>query len=169
MERPASEFHTFTDYDDVPFRGLIVPQEVEAHPISGTPPQSRPPIRFFVHGVLGIRLVDAIVGKFDGLQGATSVVPLADVRRIPCRMNWPGYESWRHAIASGPEPYTLAKLAQAISRVVQRFFDDQMLVQSQEPRPDWYTTTVPFDKLYLIELRQITADSWQPVLSRVLV
>ena len=34
--------------------------------------------------------------------------------------------------------------------------------------PEWSLVNVPFDVLYLIELRNVSKGTWQPVLSRVI-
>ena len=62
------------DYPDTHMHlpGIIVPQRVY------TPRQTRPgavlhePIRFIINGIPGLRLRDALLSRFDGLEGANT-------------------------------------------------------------------------------------------------
>ncbi|KAJ3553989.1 hypothetical protein NM688_g3336 [Phlebia brevispora] len=167
-----SAYHNFMDYQSpvqVPVQGVIVPQEVyrNAQPL----PQANPPVRFYVQNVLGIRLTDALQGNFAHLHGAGVAVPLTQANRISCRINWPGYEAWSdgmHIIDNNAQPYTLARLAQTIARTIRKFFNDNAHVATQEPRLDWAVNNIPFESLYLLELRHVSTGSWQPVISRQL-
>ncbi|KAJ3556422.1 hypothetical protein NM688_g2032 [Phlebia brevispora] len=180
-------FHNFMDYDDqVQVRGIIVPQEVYRNP---QPYEPRPPVQFFVNNVLGIRLVDALAGDIAGLHAANRGVPLTHATRISCRINWPGFDPWNdslHVNDNHIEPFTLSRLAQAIARTVHKFFtvssniklfrhvklaatvrQDNMHVRTRERRMDWAVNDIPFESLYLLELRHVSAGSWQPVVSRM--
>ncbi|KAJ3553985.1 hypothetical protein NM688_g3338 [Phlebia brevispora] len=161
------EFHTMDCYGSIQFRGVILPQEVY-QPL--VPDQSRPPVRFIVDDVLGIRLVDAIAWH-GRLHGTGTVAPLTEANRITCRINWPGYEPWSHGlhvVDHNAQPYTLMRLAQAIARTIQEFFLDNTHVKTQEPRPDWDINSIPFESLYLLEIRHVSTGSWQPVISCIM-
>ncbi|KAJ3553987.1 hypothetical protein NM688_g3334 [Phlebia brevispora] len=144
------------------------PQEVYQNT---QPHQPRPPVQFFNNGVLGIRLVDAIAGHVSGLHEAGTLAPLTGANRITCRINWPGYESWSdglHVVDHNTQPYTLARLAQVIAKTIQKFCGDNAQVRTREPRADWAVNSIPFESLYLLEIRHVSSGSWQPVISRVL-
>lgn len=79
--------------------------------------------------------------------------------------------------------YTLEQLACTVARHVRLFYNvcimcsvhdspdsqlssvqDMVAIASMERAADWWLNHVPFERLYLIELRHAALGSWQPVL-----
>ncbi|GJE92895.1 hypothetical protein PsYK624_090530 [Phanerochaete sordida] len=88
--------------------------------------------------------------------------------RVTLRILWPGYEPWvlRNAIDVGGQQNarTLVHIANQVANRVREFYDNQRAVVGTEP--DWNLSNIPFEDLYLVELRNVARGSWQPVICR---
>lgn len=104
---------------------------------------------------------------------------------------WPGYPPWSTNLNvrernQAADPIPLYRLIKRIAESVQSFY--QQMVSSHVRRPaesvifisfflkgnvpfdhvagsGWHLTDIPFERLCLLELRQVSTGSWQPVLS----
>ncbi|KAI0345994.1 hypothetical protein BDW22DRAFT_1353648 [Trametopsis cervina] len=163
--------HTFVDYLGVQVPGWIVPQQQYT---SGSGQfQPRPPIRFYDEGRWGMRLKRAYEMDFRGMpDGAMPAVLNETGTKIAIRILWPGYQPWvqhMHAYdhTNSRQPITKSRLAYDIARLVKLFVNDMSQAQSTEVSRDWWVSNFVFEDLILLELRNVSAGSWQPVLCRI--
>ncbi|KAI0343678.1 hypothetical protein BDW22DRAFT_1198434 [Trametopsis cervina] len=159
-------FHSLNDYDNyAQFPGIIVPQPIFTPPAGFTP---GPSIPFSVQGIPGIRLEDAISGQLSNLDNRLARPVLRPVPRITLRIMWPGYSSWTHESITvrhhGPSStaFSMEELARVMSTRIQGFYTEMANTNNTEPQ--WNLRLLPFNRLYLIELRHISPGSWQPVI-----
>ncbi|KAI0692321.1 hypothetical protein BC835DRAFT_1416616 [Cytidiella melzeri] len=164
-----SEDSRISLHDDLGYAascGFIVPQQVYEAPTVYEP---LPPIRFYAHGTPGVRLVDAMQGSLPYLDNR-NFAPAVSRRsgRTALRILWPGYNDWQYtsisiqhhtAQATG---YTMEELAYTMAKHIQHFYHD-MASEICRDR-SWSIRNIPFEKLYLLELRHVHTGSWQPVL-----
>ncbi|GJE92929.1 hypothetical protein PsYK624_090880 [Phanerochaete sordida] len=153
--------------------GVLVPQKVYTPPHNQANAALYAPIRFSttINGaqVPGVRLQDALRGLLNGLNDANSHPTLSVTNnRVALRILWPGYEGWHfsNAIDAGGQqhPRTLAHIANQVANRINDFYREQRAVVGTEP--DWNLRDIPFESLYLVELRNVSAGSWQPVICR---
>lgn len=103
----------------------------------------------------------------------------------PAFAQWPGYEAWStvvHIVDHSFEgrPTNMAKLAHDIAKVINELkkvcpwrpgfglsdrYDSQDMSAVQPRDPNWSLDKLSLDSLLLLELRHVSAGSWQPVLS----
>ncbi|KAI0337943.1 hypothetical protein BDW22DRAFT_1348811 [Trametopsis cervina] len=163
--------HTFMTVPEGP--GIIVPQMVYRAQTSYSPLES---IQFCVGGTLGIPLADALnlPSIFGTLDGAKDEITLsATARKTALRIFWPGYDVWSDNIHLfdhnyNADPITRAKLAHEVAKKLRTCLQELSTVPSRDPRPDWHATRYSIDQLILLELRHVSAGSWQPVLAVVI-
>ncbi|KIP06391.1 hypothetical protein PHLGIDRAFT_119016 [Phlebiopsis gigantea 11061_1 CR5-6] len=138
-----------------------------------------PSVQFRVNGTLGVRLRDALryptTHNIQGLYDPNALPILSHTSlRVTIRIQWPGYESWTdpngiHQYDHGYEANLRNRqhIAWQVARSVKTFYDEMRTTQGIEP--GWslgrMATSIAFDDLYLIELRNASRGSWQPVLS----
>ncbi|GJE92922.1 hypothetical protein PsYK624_090810 [Phanerochaete sordida] len=159
-----AQFHSFVDYLPDHPQGIVIPQPVYQAP-PGTPFVPHQPIRFETDGGLGLPLQTALVQPIQGLHNAGTVFNLANgSNRHSIRILWPGYEPWNYPNALHTGPRTRAEIAHEVAGRVLAFH--QGMVQAQGNEGDWTLQNSPFQNLYLIELRNVSKGSWQPVISR---
>ncbi|GJE92955.1 hypothetical protein PsYK624_091140 [Phanerochaete sordida] len=89
--------------------------------------------------------------------------------RVTLRIHWPGYQDWRFENGidvfdhtHNANPQTLERIVQKVARLVRTFYDEMRVNGSREQ--DWCLDRINFDDLYLVELRQVSKGSWQPVI-----
>ncbi|KAI0092314.1 hypothetical protein BDY19DRAFT_991030 [Irpex rosettiformis] len=146
--------------------GTIVPQAV-CTPSGSAPYPKFDNIMFKEVHRFGINLQAA-------LNGYSHLIPDGDTRptttttstKIKIRIQWPGYpEFWKdinakeHTRAGDPIPKW--KLALCVAQVVASFYSKFMC---SGYIGDWAVERIPFQSLKLLELRQVSTGSWQPVL-----
>ncbi|EKM52702.1 uncharacterized protein PHACADRAFT_211921 [Phanerochaete carnosa HHB-10118-sp] len=172
--RSQSSHHSFMDYSDdihANLPGVIVPQAayVPQHGQMVNPPL--PSIRFVHNNIPAIRLRDALASpNLPGLRGARTAPTLSNTgMRVTLRIHWPGYPNWRqengidlfdHTYQANP--LTFERIAHKVARLVKMFYDDMQHNVGTEP--SWQLQGIPFDNLYLVELRHVSRGSWQPVI-----
>ncbi|KIP06387.1 hypothetical protein PHLGIDRAFT_119015 [Phlebiopsis gigantea 11061_1 CR5-6] len=171
LTMPAKQYHTFVDFTDGPLhRGVVVPQEVYAAP-AGQNFSPQPPLSFSVNGVLGVRLEDALRQPVLGLADG-DVPPNIHISstRLTLRVSWPGYHlsNYQGAIQlfdnkNHSSPRNLTHIAYQIAKCIQTFYNEQSRVTGADA--GWQLSRYPFERLYLLQLRQVANGSWQPVLS----
>ncbi|KAI0696155.1 hypothetical protein BC835DRAFT_1414416 [Cytidiella melzeri] len=168
--RPSAGGHSFMDFHGRAnvSEGWIIPQDVYHLP---HPYTRLPTVSFTVNGQLGILLEDAKDPNFRGLDNAQFVPCLAETaKKITIRILWPGYEPWHDILhvydhTYNANPCTMKKLARIIAQKVEAFLDDTRAVDSKETEnTSWWLKQYPFGRLVLLELRHVSAGSWQPVL-----
>lgn len=162
----------------IPQRGVIVPQPVYRAPAQFSPLH---PIKFAENRQHGMNLGNALKKNFAGLANK-------DVRPVISETafaQWPGYEAWStvvHIVDHSFEgrPTNMAKLAHDIAKVINELkkvcpwrpgfglsdrYDSQDMSAVQPRDPNWSLDKLSLDSLLLLELRHVSAGSWQPVLS----
>ncbi|GJE92957.1 hypothetical protein PsYK624_091160 [Phanerochaete sordida] len=110
-----------------------------------------------------------MLGILTGLDNANTHPTLSQTNnRVALRILWPGHGSWTltNALDTGGQqnPRTLAQIANQVANRIHEFYNEQRTVGGTEP--DWNLAGIPFDSLYLVELRNVSAGSWQPVICR---
>ncbi|GJE95540.1 hypothetical protein PsYK624_117260 [Phanerochaete sordida] len=123
---------------------------------------------FSTGGRRGVHLQAALRLPIHGLDAAYSVQNVAwDGHRAGLHILWPGYSAWSlsdaltsHAKYGGQQ--TLAGLANQVARSFQQFYNDVQATELIEHA--WRLQNVPFENLYLVELRMVTRSSWQPII-----
>ncbi|KAI0347631.1 hypothetical protein BDW22DRAFT_1423921 [Trametopsis cervina] len=167
--------HTFMSIPEGNSVGIIVPQTVYTTPKAYAPLDT---IQFRVGGTLGFPLSDAL-DIAPGGQPRTILDDAADrprlssttPSRISLRIIWPGYDMWVGTFEIygyeqwHTEPITRAKLAHNVANKVRQCLYEMSTKTSKDPRPDWHSTRYSFEQLVLLELRHVSAGSWQPVLA----
>ncbi|KAI0087828.1 hypothetical protein BDY19DRAFT_226246 [Irpex rosettiformis] len=160
--------HTFIDYMGTPISGWIVPQQQYS---SGSGRfQPRPSIKFSDDGRWGMKLKRALDMDFRGMPDSAAQAVLSETgTKVAIRILWPGYLPWTqhmHAFdhTNARQPITKSRLAYDIARLVKLFYDDMQHAQSSEASADWWVSRMRFEDLILLELRNVSAGSWQPVL-----
>ncbi|GJE92919.1 hypothetical protein PsYK624_090780 [Phanerochaete sordida] len=146
--------------------GIIVPQRMFPLPQGQSPADlTLQPVRFFVGGRLGVHLDTARQAQVCDLNHANSTPQLALGRGRPTlRILWPGYSDWHYLNAvdiHGAHP-TLAHITQRLAQLIYDFYTGMITHEGSETC--WRLQNIPFDTLYLVELRQVGRGSWQPVL-----
>ncbi|KAI0092299.1 hypothetical protein BDY19DRAFT_991016 [Irpex rosettiformis] len=156
------QYHSTADYPNCPLHGLVVPQAVHR---ASPPYPSFPPIMFYEGQSYGASLQ----GTLNGL----SAIPDRDVRptttatstKIKIRLSWPGYMEFskdinakEHNRAGNSIPKW--KLALCVAQVVNAFYSAN--VDAIDHHGDWDIRRIPFERLRLLELRQVSTGSWQP-------
>ena len=83
--RTTAGHHSFVDFLDrgIP-TGWIVPQAVYANSQAGFQP--RPSVEFIVNGERGIRLIDALHERYNGLDGSSDILVLGEGLKISVRI-----------------------------------------------------------------------------------
>ncbi|EKM52700.1 uncharacterized protein PHACADRAFT_211919 [Phanerochaete carnosa HHB-10118-sp] len=163
------EYHTFMDYDglpmDVNLSGIVVPQQVFPRPAGQNDFIPLPPIRFFVNGSLGLNLQSALVPDNVLDNAATAPILSLNNDRAALRILWPGYEGWHlnNALVAtvANNPATIANIAYRVASRVQEFYQD--MLTNVGAVADWQLQRIPFSALHLVELRNVSQGSWQPV------
>lgn len=175
-QAPTGQYHTFMDFigdenlqSNIP--GVIVPQQVYTSPPSQANFSPLPSIRFFQSDRPGLRLRDALNLPIPGLHGSVSVPAFSKTgMRATLRIMWPNYSIWcpenridifDHTQRANPQ--TLERVAQKVAKLISIFYNE--MSGSPGDVSDWQLERIPFDRLYLIELRHVSRGSWQPVLS----
>ena len=137
--------HSFLDFVDQPYRGIIVPQLVSPAPVAYEPTAT---IKFWYGGRLGIPLHLALRREFSTLAQsmdtpATTSAALRVTFKVHVRTpeitsllmhrlrhnvshQWPGYGTWQDKLqvvdhSAEHRPYTIGQLAWASAKLVQRF------------------------------------------------
>ncbi|KAI0339072.1 hypothetical protein BDW22DRAFT_637582 [Trametopsis cervina] len=161
-------YHSFNDYDQgvyAQFPGIIVPQQVH---IAQTHYVVRQSIAFYTRGSPGVRLQDALTGHLQTLDFPNSKPQVSESTRTTLRIIWPGYEPWTHGSITvrhhntGSPAFTMGELAHAVAAHIHRFYEEMANIQGSEPQ--WALRNIAFERLYLVELRHVSAGSWQPVI-----
>ena len=104
------------------------------------------------------------------------------------RLQWPGYDAYvnqKHAYthSGNRTPVTRKQIARKVAQAIHDFMQvnyhrDHCLIrsidtaflqataetQSKETSEDWHTSRISFDQLTLVELRNVSVGSWQPVI-----
>ncbi|EKM52701.1 uncharacterized protein PHACADRAFT_198745 [Phanerochaete carnosa HHB-10118-sp] len=163
------DFHTFMNYPQPPNTpGIIVPQRVYRRATGQNGFNPLPPIRFFANGFLGLHLESALVPGNE-LDNAETTPPLSETNIRPHAYlisQWPGYDEWTmlNALTAnlGNRPVTLAQIANQAATRVQQFYNDMLHATGGDPH--WALQNIPFRALSLVELRNVSQGSWQPVL-----
>lgn len=147
--------------------GILVPQQVYSPPPGQQPAQLLPPLRFFVGQELGVNLQtarDFPLGNILRDPNAECVLSNSN-NRATLRIIWPGYDRWHHENSLDARPgRTLEQVARQVAARIWEFHQAMSTVPGGNP--DWDLRNVPFRDLYLVELRNVSQGSWQPVLCR---
>ncbi|KIP03786.1 hypothetical protein PHLGIDRAFT_224589 [Phlebiopsis gigantea 11061_1 CR5-6] len=186
MENPPSvsndDFHNFLSYNDVP--GIIIPQKVCLDwERSQEPKDVRSFATFYTHettgvalsagpgATLGVSLAEAL--KFDRelmrWKKERSEPSLDSLERLRIKfvLKWPGCRYFEPYYTDfNPKGFwSAARLAHETAKVVGKFYKVfASRVDVYSPEPDWTPARIPFNKLYLLELRQVSERVFQPVL-----
>ncbi|KIP06388.1 hypothetical protein PHLGIDRAFT_35967 [Phlebiopsis gigantea 11061_1 CR5-6] len=160
---------SFPELDSPDCPGILVPQKV--YHVKGQGNWNPiPPISLQRNGTLGVRLQDALREPVTGLVNGRTIPTLSTTSmRAALRIQWPGYGSWSvpnalHSLdhTNQAKPHNLAHVVYQVAKIVRSFYND---VASTEPNPDWHLGRIPFSQLYLVQLRNVSAGSWQPVIA----
>lgn len=174
----TQNYHTFMLFvqepqDEHDLSGIVVPQRVYVPPTPTPPHLLLPPVRFMVNGRVGVRLTDALNPAFTGLEHRTHTPRMSHTAvRVTLRIWWPGYDQWSVNMpicdnTAATNPFNMLGIARRVATVVQEFYGNMQDVQPNAPDQatfDWRIRNIPFDSLYLAELRHVSQGSWQPVL-----
>ncbi|GJE92888.1 hypothetical protein PsYK624_090460 [Phanerochaete sordida] len=92
----------------------------------------------------------------------------ADRLKFTLRIEWPGYRPWNSAIQgrerdNGADPVHLWVLVERIANAVKKFLHENK--EHEPPVNGLDVKDISLDRLVLLELRQVSAGSWQPVLA----
>ncbi|GJE88850.1 hypothetical protein PsYK624_049370 [Phanerochaete sordida] len=174
-ESPPS-YHSFCDYGDAISRelpGIIVPQQDYRPPADQSTFDRLASIPFVHAGRPGVRLTDALRLPIWCLDGAQSQPKLSAGGRVALHILWPGYAPWcRHNAIDifehvwEKKPVTLERVAQRVATLIRKFCEEKSYEKYHASEPSWKLDTELFKRLYLIELRHVSIDSWQPVICR---
>lgn len=165
---PASVHYfgnVITDWDSS--LGVIVPQTVYI-PDGGNQPLAGGAVVSFYPGIPLPRALQLGAGQgFDNRPPTTSL----DRARLTLRVLWPGYAPWSTNLnvrerTPTADPVPLHRLIRRIAESVRNFYQERNNAPfNQVAAGDWSLNRIPFERLYLLELRQVSPGSWQPVLS----
>ncbi|KAF7794213.1 hypothetical protein EIP86_005345 [Pleurotus ostreatoroseus] len=131
-------------------------------------------IRFEVNGQLGISLTDARDDRLQGLLDAGKLVFNATNigKKVCYRIEWPGYPSFnQHKYArrkkGGSNSVMLAEVAKHVAEVMSAFIKENVEFIPDNEYMHWRVGEgfITVDKLRLLELKQVSAGSFQPVLA----
>lgn len=161
LETGTSGYHSFLTVDDAP--GIVVPQKIYAN--RSITDELRSPVIFPPKTYLHLAVTGALA--HDASYQHREATCNADRLKFTLRLEWPGYAAWSSVIqgrerASSPEPVRLSVLAERVAHAVQKFYEVHRGTQTGEP--SWAVDAIPFDRLILLQLVQVTQGSWQPVL-----
>ncbi|KAJ3553626.1 hypothetical protein NM688_g3506 [Phlebia brevispora] len=164
----SAAYHSFMNYDgqneQVP--GIIVPQQVYTVPQQASF-QPAAPLRFrHANGHLGINIGQLCNNNLNGMLHASEDAPFG-VARISIRIQWPGYETWSRPVntVQANRPINKGRLASLVALCVAECLNNHQQNRSTERRPDWWANNIDVNQLYLLELRNVSQGSWQPVIS----
>ncbi|KIP03788.1 hypothetical protein PHLGIDRAFT_121274 [Phlebiopsis gigantea 11061_1 CR5-6] len=97
----------------------------------------------------------------------TTLSPLEKLR-LKFVLEWPGCTKYVPAYTkhgADRSIWTAARLAHEVARAVHNFYEMfENHLDMRRPADDWTPDRIPFDKLYLLELRQVSTRVLQPVL-----
>ncbi|GJE92924.1 hypothetical protein PsYK624_090830 [Phanerochaete sordida] len=145
--------------------GIIVPQQVYPLPAGQTADGLLPPVQFFCNDYLGIHL-DTL--PLQQLVNANDQRYLSMTNnRVSLRVLWPGYDTWHFGNAldatdGQKRTRSIAEIAQQVAERVREFYNEQ--VTADGGVADWSLKKIQFKSLYLVELRNVSRGSWQPVI-----
>jgi len=131
-----------------------------------------PTITFYENRFPGVRLEHVLNNDLGGL-GDSDTKPLltSTARKITLRINWPGYLPWFDVLhvydhSYNANPITLHKLAVALTQKIKLCLDDlsRATYNARARDPEWIAENIRIEDLVLMELRHVSAGSWQPVL-----
>ncbi|KAJ3518862.1 hypothetical protein NM688_g9382 [Phlebia brevispora] len=161
-------YHSFLDYEaqneQVP--GVIVPQQVYTIPQQAGHFQPVASLRFrHANGHLGMNIGQLCNTNYNGMVGASEDVPFG-VARISVRIQWPGYETWSRPVntVQANRPIDKGRVASLVALCVAECLNYHQQNRSIERRPDWWANNIDVNQLYLLELRNVSQGSWQPVI-----
>ncbi|KIP03787.1 hypothetical protein PHLGIDRAFT_121273 [Phlebiopsis gigantea 11061_1 CR5-6] len=189
MEHPPSasndEYHNFLAYDNLP--GILIPQKVYMDPTLRQKPEPkdvRTFATFYRHetrgatlsagprATLGVSLAEALAFDPVVMKQARDIPDLAlaslEDRTLKFILEWPGCTPYLSAYTRyGRERcvWSAARIAYEVARAVRCFYDKfEKHISRCSPTDDWTPNRIPFDKLYLLELRQ-SNDEYHSFLS----
>ncbi|KIP06390.1 hypothetical protein PHLGIDRAFT_515504 [Phlebiopsis gigantea 11061_1 CR5-6] len=153
--------------------GIVVPQKVYTANVR-RPQENMTRLTFFVNGAPGLRLQDALQTVPFALDYATSIPTIPEGgQRASLRILWPGYDSWNatnslqfFGNAQDAPRRNMGDVARQVAKLVWDFWSLYEMRRAQGPESGWNLREIPFHQLYLIELRNETQGSWQPVIVR---
>ncbi|KAH6915845.1 hypothetical protein BKA70DRAFT_471389 [Coprinopsis sp. MPI-PUGE-AT-0042] len=134
------------------------------------------PLYFAMEGPqeFGIPLSDALHSRVKRLVGRDTPVFEGRGPSVSIRLEWPGYRPWTRQIPtkdfrSPPCPITMAKLAKAVAKCVQRFIEenkDRNLDEGTDRK--WKVGArsheIKLEDVVLVSLHHVSLGSWQPQL-----
>ncbi|KAI0790280.1 hypothetical protein BC629DRAFT_1440084 [Irpex lacteus] len=165
----SSSYHAFTNLTPPIPDGIVVPQLVYSRPPAPYP--TFPPIPFHHGQQSGISLHSILNGQQGNMSDSSSrPTTTTTSTKIKIRLLWPGYDEFSRDINAKEhtrqgDPIPKWKLALCVAQVVHAFYSHA--VPSSNPpfgAQTWNLHNIPFQCLRLVELRQVSTGSWQPVL-----
>ncbi|KAH9943838.1 hypothetical protein B0H21DRAFT_747805 [Amylocystis lapponica] len=155
---------------------ILIPQRLYEPPNrNGRGFQTLRPIKFSVNGCGHIALSDALAGRFGGLEHANDLVFSDGALKKSLRLEWP-MSAWGRSYASysrqitvrdstkEDSSITVAKLARKIAEELKRFIELNQNFVLEDTRWKVGRESVTLDRLLLVEARQVSEGSIQPVL-----
>ncbi|KAI0343399.1 hypothetical protein BDW22DRAFT_1344450 [Trametopsis cervina] len=141
----------------VPQRAYVPAQQFNA----------QPSVFFHTAGGFGVNLHQVRLGDYSALLNGDAVNNIP-APRIGIRILWPGYEDWffRNLVVhnNSGEPYDIKRIANSLAGRI-----DQFLTEMRNNPPvdcvQWNLQGITLDRLYLVELRNVAAGSWQPIIN----
>ncbi|KAH9951262.1 hypothetical protein B0H21DRAFT_718134 [Amylocystis lapponica] len=160
-------------------QSILIPQRLYEPPSRDVREyQMLRPIKFSVNGCGYIVLSDALAGNLGGLEHANDFVFSDGALKKSLRLEWP-MSAW----GSSYQPYarqitvrdstkevnsiTLAKLAKKIAEELKRFIELNQNFVLEDTRWKVGSGFITLDRLLLVEARQVSGGSIQPVLRLV--
>ncbi|KAI0092253.1 hypothetical protein BDY19DRAFT_1054671 [Irpex rosettiformis] len=119
-----------------------------------------------------INVEAACLGQLGNLDNGNQPCIVGDKLRIGLRVGWPALLGWDYrnlaATHANAAPYTYKEFLNSLANHIRKFYDEmlQNIPIGPDPDPFWMLQNVPFEELYVSELRHVTAGKWQPILYR---
>ncbi|KAI0086260.1 hypothetical protein BDY19DRAFT_962254 [Irpex rosettiformis] len=168
LRPPASDedcYHNATDLGiSEDYKGNIVIFQKAYDPI---PNRIASPIRFKVDGTPGIRLSDALNPNSSSTSlDDSSSTPLVQFELKPELLtHWPGYPQSCTVFPHDIRAFTKREIARQVALQVRSVLNVYANSVTQPEFQGWHLQKFPFKNLVLLELRAVSHDTLQPVLS----
>lgn len=165
--------HTYSDEEQAQLPGLVVPQlnYLSSRPNGRESSMIFPPVKFFSVNSLGVPIRDILNGTASISNAHQVPLMPSNNPRPSIRICWPGYDAWtkEHAFTlyrSNGQAQDLQSIAYQVARTIEEFYDAMRPTpfEGTEDCSCWELRRIPFTSLYLVELRQVSQGSWQPVI-----
>ncbi|EKM51497.1 uncharacterized protein PHACADRAFT_212141 [Phanerochaete carnosa HHB-10118-sp] len=153
--------------------GVVVPQKIYVPPRPGGHNPTRLSRLMFSssNGLPGVRVQDVINGTVDVLNATTTPTLSETGVRVTLRICWPGYPEWtkNNAVvlqSNNQPPRNLGDITAQIATAIETFYKEMRTVPEETlgDTSGWELSKIPFESLYLVEIRPVLQASWQPVI-----